>query len=313
MFALRSLSALCCCCCLCPQSAALRLASLKNKKASRESHVQKKGVRDSIDRQKTHGDGFQRLREMGSGSFGSVCEMMSSETGEIFAAKCIKISPANSEWEQIENDKKMRSAQAEIDAMTVSRHEHVVAVHGSYVDRRSCEVVMLMELVPGRSIADVIKDVGKFSEPVVRRYAKQMLLGLQHMHSLNCVHRDIKGQNILITTSATIKLADFGGARFQKPRSSEAEGNMKLKPDWTDFLYTPRWAAPELRHALFSPKSDIWAMASGKHNAAAVGVSIARVLARLLTLFFSLCVCCFLSLSLSPLSLSPFAFPSVVS
>ncbi len=227
--------------------------------------MQKKGVRDSIERQKTHGDGFQRLREMGSGSFGSVCEMMSSETGEIFAAKCIKISPANSEWEQIENDKKMRSAQAEIDAMTVSRHEHVVAVHGSYVDRRSCEVVMLMELVPGRSIADVIKDVGKFSEPVVRRYAKQMLLGLQHMHSLNCVHRDIKGQNILITTSATIKLADFGGARFQKPRS-EAEANMKLKPDWTDFLYTPRWAAPELRHALFSPKSDIWAMASGKHK-----------------------------------------------
>jgi serine/threonine protein kinase len=247
------------------QTLARRLAQIKNKQSDRLSKSNSLISWDAqVARHQEHGDGFAFIRKIGEGGFGSVWEVMHGGTGELLAAKRIKF------YGDREDDKKVNAAVAEMNMMKHARHQHIVAVHGGWTDHVNNEVVMFMELVPGRSISDVLLSVGKFTEAVVRRYAKQILLGLAHMHKLDCVHRDIKGQNILLTTKGEVKIADFGGARFQKKKLGSGD-NKKTEPDWADFLYTPRWAAPELINAAFSPKSDIWAfgcvileMSSGK-------------------------------------------------
>lgn len=62
------------------------------------------------------------------------------------------------------------------------------------------------------SLKDIIKQFGCFPERLAARYSHQVLLGLDYLHSLDILHRDIKGANILITKDGICKLADFGVA-----------------------------------------------------------------------------------------------------
>lgn len=62
------------------------------------------------------------------------------------------------------------------------------------------------------SIAKLVKRYGKFSEQLAANYADQVLNGLCYLHDQGIVHCDIKGANLLVTSSGTIKLADFGVA-----------------------------------------------------------------------------------------------------
>ena len=80
-----------------------------------------------------------------------------------------------------------------------------------------------------------MKKFGPFPEKLVAIYIKQVLTGLQYLHSKNVVHRDIKGANILTTKDGVVKLADFGVAKqfSETTKSSSVVG-------------TPYWMAPEI-------------------------------------------------------------------
>lgn len=69
-----------------------------------------------------------------------------------------------------------------------------------------------MEFVENGSLKDIIKKFGCLPESLTARYSHQVLQGLDYLHSLDILHRDIKGANILITKDGICKLADFGGA-----------------------------------------------------------------------------------------------------
>ena len=71
---------------------------------------------------------------------------------------------------------------------------------------------IVLEFIENGSLKDIIKKFGSLPEPLTARYSFQVLQGLAYLHSLDILHRDIKGANILITKDGICKLADFGVA-----------------------------------------------------------------------------------------------------
>jgi serine/threonine protein kinase len=80
---------------------------------------------------------------------------------------------------------------------------------------------------------------GNFSEALVRLYTRQLLLGLEYLHSCKIIHRDLKGANVLITRDGVVKLADFGASKVFK-EGTVTDGMKSLKGS----LF---WMAPEVR------------------------------------------------------------------
>ena len=69
---------------------------------------------------------------------------------------------------------------------------------------------IFLEYVPGGSVTSLLRNYGAFEEPLVRNWVRQILLGLNYLHSRDIIHRDIKGANMLVDNKGGIKISDFG-------------------------------------------------------------------------------------------------------
>ncbi|WMV39914.1 hypothetical protein MTR67_033299 [Solanum verrucosum] len=108
---------------------------------------------------------------------------------------------------------------------------------------------MFMEYVQGGTLSDLIKKQGgALDESMIKLYAKQILQGLDYLHSTGIVHCDVKGQNILIGENGDIKIADLGCAKLLRDEKNSG------------FSGTPAFMAPEVaRGEEQGFAADIWA------------------------------------------------------
>lgn len=87
-------------------------------------------------------------------------------------------------------------------------HPHIVRYIGT--DRTPRFFYILMEYVPGGTIASMLSQFGILNEDLIRLYIRQICQGVAYLHSKGIIHRDIKGVNVLVNEQGMVKLADFG-------------------------------------------------------------------------------------------------------
>ncbi|MBI1248990.1 protein kinase [bacterium] len=142
---------------------------------------------------------------IGSGGMGTVYRGIDERTGDKAAIKVLPTGMSN-------NEGLRERFQREIETLLQLRHPNIVRLFG--FGEQDGELFYAMELVDGRSLAEVIVKTPIKSWRTVVRYSLEIASGLRQAHDMGIVHRDIKPANVLITRHDKVKILDFGIARL---------------------------------------------------------------------------------------------------
>jgi serine/threonine protein kinase len=133
-------------------------------------------------------------------------------------------------------------------------HPNIINCIGSEIINSN--LLIYLEYVPGGSLGDLIQRYGPLSEKLIKIYLRQILKGLQYLHSKGIVHRDIKAANILLDTNGVIKLTDFGCSGQISLSSSHSENNLL-----NSIKGSIPWMAPEvICQNRYGCKADVWSL-----------------------------------------------------
>lgn len=150
------------------------------------------------------GDRYEILGLIGSGGMADVYKARDSKLNRLVAVKVLR--------QEFRMDKTFVSKfQKEAQAAAGLSHPNIVSVYDVGEDENANFIVM--ELVEGITLKDYIKRKKKLSVREATSIAIQVSLGLEAAHKCGLVHRDVKPQNIMISTDGKVKLSDFGIAR----------------------------------------------------------------------------------------------------
>ncbi|CAM6033456.1 unnamed protein product [Sphagnum compactum] len=197
---------------------------------------------------------------IGAGAYGRVYMGLNLDSGELIAVKQVCISVNNITKEKAQAH--IRELEEEVKLLQNLSHPNIVRYLGTAREEEALNI--FLEFVPGGSIASLLGKFGSFTEPVIRMYTRQLLVGLEYLHSNHIMHRDIKGANILVDNKGCIKLADFGASKKVVKLATISEAK--------SMKGTPYWMAPEvIRQTGHNWQADMWSvgctvieMATGK-------------------------------------------------
>ena len=142
-------------------------------------------------------------KRLGNGAFGVVYKVKDQASSTVYAFKdvlCLNVSA-------------LRNALREAITLNKISHENVIDVMGAdeFRDSKGLHMLILTEYCSGGSLNDRLARPS--SEELNMKWICQTAAALAHLHSRGVVHRDLKTDNVLLTETEDVKLADFGLAR----------------------------------------------------------------------------------------------------
>ncbi|CAO0800153.1 unnamed protein product [Mucor circinelloides] len=228
-----------------PLDPALDTQQDKTRQLRREQRQQKEALKDAqviADLQAICTDAdptklYRNMIKIGQGASGGVYTAQSVDTNMSVAIKQMNLAQ-QSRKEVIIN---------EILVMREAQHKNIVNFIDSFLV--SNELWVVMEYMEGGSLTDVVT-TSMMTESQIATVCRETLEGIDHLHSLGIIHRDIKSDNVLLGLNGHVKLTDFGFCA----RLNDSESR-------TTMVGTPYWMAPEVvTRKEYGPKIDIWSL-----------------------------------------------------
>lgn len=190
-------------------------------------------------------DKYKKVKIVGKGSFGYAMLVQAVSDRKLYVMKVIDVSKMDR--------KQKEEALNEVHVLKAMRHPYIVTYRESFMSK-SC-LCIVMDYADGGDMYGKIakqKTLGRgFSEAQIMDWFVQICLAMKHIHERKILHRDLKTQNIFLTSKGEVKIGDFGISRVLKSTYDCAQ----------TAIGTPYYLSPEIcQEKPYNQKSDIWSL-----------------------------------------------------
>ena len=183
---------------------------------------------------------LDNIKELGSGSFGSVNLVKNKKNKYYYAIKALDL-------QQIKKENLEVCVELEKDVLLKIDHPFIMKMV-KYLKNESY-IFFINEYIKGKELWEVIRDIGLLNKEQTQFYGGSILLAIDYLHKQKVIYRDIKPENVMVTVKGYIKIIDFGTVKEIQDRTSTIIG-------------TSHYMAPEITKGEgYSFQVDVWSIA----------------------------------------------------